>query len=101
MKEGWPHLKAYPGGHRLLLLLGVNPWHFRLLPLDGDNCFPGFILVQLVFASISVSDLKGTHLHRQSVFHCGVYIVSPLHSIDGATIYIIRISGKAFAISTG
>ena len=29
---------------------------------------PGFILVQLVLASISVSDLKGTHLHRQSVY---------------------------------
>ena len=28
----------------------------------------GFILDQLVLASVSVSDLKGTHLHRQSVY---------------------------------
>ena len=78
MKEGWPHLKAYPGGHQLLLLLGVHLWHFRLLPLDDDNCSPGFIVVQLlwffVLTQVSVSDLKGTHLHRQSVYHCGVLI---------------------------
>lgn len=68
-EEGYPHLKAWPGGH---LTPSSCYWCASTFPTSstrlGDICFPGFILVQLVLASVSVSDLKGTHLHRQSVY---------------------------------
>ena len=61
--------ESWPGGHPLhhpaIGVLSTFPTSFNRL---GDICFPGFILVQLVLASVSVSDLKGTHLHRQSVY---------------------------------
>ena len=68
-EEGYPHLKAWPGGH---LTPSSCYWCASTFPTSstrlGDIRFPGFILVQLVLASVSVSDLKGTHLHRQSVY---------------------------------
>jgi hypothetical protein len=43
------------------------------LPFHWHQIFPGFIVVQLLcdYCYFSVSDLKGTHIHRPSVY-CGI-----------------------------
>ena len=89
---------------RFLFLISLSLFFFlsALLRELGSLCWDrGYG----AFESTRDAALLGSSRAGTDQTHVGqsgeAYIVLPLHSIDSATIYIIQISGKAFAISTG
>ena len=71
--DSWRLTSLFVPSHHWIVMTGCDP--LTLIDDLDDSCshmkgliLPGFIVVQLLLAEISVSDLKGTHSHRQSVY---------------------------------